>query len=67
MEWTEQLVAQQKQMTQQILKETEKMKAVADADRSKAVQAIETSKLIETEEGQKNISRIQDQARWVNL
>ena len=46
-EWTEQLVAQQKQRTQQILKETEKQKAVADADRLKAVKAIETAKMIE--------------------
>ena len=41
------MVAQQKQRTQQILKETEKQKAVADADRLKAVKAIETAKMIE--------------------
>ena len=56
------MVAQQKQKTQQILKETEKLKAVADADRSKAVQSIETAKQIDIEEGLKNISRIHDQS-----
>ena len=36
-QWTEQLVATQKQKTEQIKKETEKLNALADADRQKAV------------------------------
>ena len=46
MEWTQQLVAQQKQRTERIRKETENMKAVLDAERDRQVQAIQTSKHI---------------------
>ena len=46
-EWTEQLVAKQKQITQQILKETEKIKAISDAEREKEVKAIQTKQKIE--------------------
>ena len=59
-EWTEQLVAKQKQRTQKILKDTERLKAVADAEREKDVQAIEISKSIEQEQGKANISIIQN-------
>ena len=57
-EWTQQLVARQKQRTQKILKETERLKAVADAERLKDVQAIDISKHIEQEEGKANVSSI---------
>ena len=60
MEWTQQLVAQQKQRTQKILKETERIKAVADAERRKEIQAIDISKHIQQEEGKANISSIQN-------
>jgi hypothetical protein len=46
-EWTEQLVAKQKQITEQILKDTEKLKALSDAERLKAVQAISIQQMIE--------------------
>ncbi len=46
-EWTEQLVAKQKQITEQILKETEKIKAISDAEREKAVQEIHIQQKIE--------------------
>ena len=45
-EWTEQLVAKEKQKTEKILKETQNIKAVLDAERKKKVQAIATSKHI---------------------
>ena len=60
-EWTQQLVAQQKQRTQKILKETERIQAVADADRLKDVQAIDIAKHIEQEEGKANISSIRNE------
>ncbi len=40
-QWTEQLVAVQKQKTEKIVKETQAMMAVADAEREKAVLEIE--------------------------
>jgi len=46
-EWTEQLVAKQKQITEEILKETERLKALADANRLKAVEAIKIAQDIE--------------------
>ena len=46
-EWTEQLVAKQKQITQQILKETEKIKAISDAEREKEVKTIQIKQKIE--------------------
>merc|ERR1711881_439106 len=39
-QWTKQLVATQQQKTEKIKKETESLKAVADAERSKKVQEI---------------------------
>ena len=43
-QWTEQLVATQQQRTEAIKKETESMKAVADAERQKAVLQIDIQK-----------------------
>ena len=43
------------------MKETERIKAVADADRLKDVQAIDISKHIEQEEGKANISSIRNE------
>ena len=54
-------MAQQKQRTQKILKETERIQAVADADRLKDVQAIDIAKHIEQEEGKANISSIRNE------
>ena len=45
-EWTEQLVARQKQETEKIRKETQNIKAILDAERERQVQAIATSKHI---------------------
>ena len=61
MEWTKQLVAQQKQRTEKIHKETERIKAVADAERLKEIQAIDISKNIQKEEGKANVSSIQNE------
>ena len=46
-EWTEQLIAKQKQITEQILKETEKIKAISDAERQMEVQAIHIKQQIQ--------------------
>ena len=43
-QWTEQLVATQQQRTEAIKKETESMKAVADAERQKVVLQIDIQK-----------------------
>ena len=48
MEWTQQLVARQKQRTERIRKETENIKAILDAERLRQVQAIKTSQHIGT-------------------
>lgn len=60
-EWTEQLVAQQKQKTEKIRKETETMKAVLEAEKSKQVEAIRTAQFVEQEYGRANVSRIQNE------
>ncbi len=46
-EWTKQLVAQQRQLTETIKKETEKIKAVMDAEREKEVDLIDIQKSIQ--------------------
>ena len=51
-QWTEQLVATQRQKTQQIVKETEKLNALADADRQKAVLEVDIQKQLINKEGQ---------------
>ena len=43
MEWSRQLREQQSQKTEQIRKETDRMKAVADAEREKAVLLVRTT------------------------
>lgn len=48
MQWTEQLVATQQQKTEAIKKETESLKAVADANRQKSVLKIEIEKQVRT-------------------
>ncbi len=50
-EWTKQLVAQQRQKTEKIEKETEKMKAISDAEREKEVDLIEVEKEIQVGRG----------------
>jgi len=59
-QWTEQLVATQQQRTEQIKKETEKMRAIADAERNKAVLEIKIMERIIEKDGEKNISTIQN-------
>lgn len=45
-QWTEQLVATQQQKTEKIKKETESLKAVADANRQKEVLKIDIEKQV---------------------
>jgi hypothetical protein len=58
-QWTEQLVATQKQKTQQIVKETEKQNALADADRQKAVMEVDIEKQVLQKEGDQNLSLLE--------
>lgn len=60
-EWTLQLVAKQKQITEKIKKETETIKAVLDAERAKTVKAILTEQRILEETGEANMTRIKNQ------
>merc|ERR1711892_700672 len=60
-QWTEQLVAKQQKLTEEIKKETELLKAVADAERQKEVLEINILERIIETEGQKNISEINNQ------
>merc|ERR1711988_525090 len=62
-QWTEQLVANQTQKTEQIRKKTELIKAVADAERQKAVLEIKIQEQILEKEGQKNVSTINNDMR----
>merc|ERR1719154_753720 len=57
-QWTEQLVATQQQKTEAIKKETELIKAVADAERNKAVLEIKIQEKLIEKEGDMNISAI---------
>merc|ERR1711902_331083 len=57
-QWTEQLVATQQQKTETIKKETEKLRAIADAERNKAVLEIKIQEKLLEKEGDKNISDI---------
>lgn len=61
MQWTEQLVATQQQKTEEIKKETESMKAVADANRQKAVLEIEIQKQIIQKEGDRDLSLLENE------
>eukprot|EP00088_Acartia_fossae_P011034 TRINITY_DN15522_c0_g1_i1.p1 TRINITY_DN15522_c0_g1~~TRINITY_DN15522_c0_g1_i1.p1 ORF type:complete len:328 (-),score=110.09 TRINITY_DN15522_c0_g1_i1:369-1352(-) len=62
-QWTQQLVASQQQKTEAIKKETEKLKAIADAERQKDVLEINIQQQILEREGNKNISAIENQIR----
>jgi len=62
-QWTEQLVANQTQKTEEIRKKTELIKAVADAERQKAVLEIKIQEQILEKEGQKNVSTINNEIR----
>merc|ERR1711936_383554 len=62
-QWTEQLVANQTQKTEEIRKKTELIKAVADAERQKAVLEIKIQEQILEKEGQKNVSSINNEIR----
>jgi len=57
-QWTEQLVAKQKKVTEEIKKETELLKAVADAKREKEVLEIKIQEQILETEGKQKISEI---------
>jgi len=64
-QWTEQLVATQQQKTEKIKKETELIKAVADAERHKKVLEIEIQERIMEKEGNKNVSLIENEIKRV--
>ena len=57
-EWTRQLVAQQRQKTDKIHKETTLQNAVYDAERDKEVGRIENEKLVQRKRNEENISDI---------
>jgi len=60
-QWTEQLVATQQQKTESIKKETEKIKALADAERQKAVLEINIQERILEKEGEEKVSTINNE------
>ena len=60
-QWTQQLVAVQEQKTEEIKKQTEAMKAIADANRTKDVLEIELAKQILQKESDKKKSEIQNE------
>ena len=60
-QWTEQLVATQQQKTEAIKKETEKLRAIADAERNKAVLEIKIQERILEKEGDANISALNNE------
>ena len=62
-EWTRQLVAQQKQKTDKIHKETTLQNAVYDAERDKEVARIENEKLVQRKRNEENISDIANTIR----
>ena len=57
-------MAQQKQRTERIRKETENIKAILDAERGKNVEAIRTAQHIEQEQGKSNVTRIRNEVRF---
>ena len=57
-EWTRQLVAEQKKKTEKINKETVLQNEVMDAEREKEVQRIHNERMISRKEYEKNISSI---------
>merc|ERR1712141_2894 len=60
-QWTEQLVATQQQKTEKIKKETQSIKAVADAERHKKVLEIDVQKQLLEKEGEQKRNAIQNQ------
>merc|ERR1719278_2028865 len=60
-EWTKQLVATQQQKTEKIQKDTETMKAVADANRLKEVLQIDIQKDILQKEGEQKLSTLENE------
>ena len=60
MQWTEQLVLQQRQKTEKIKKEIDLQLAMLDAEREKQVLAIELDKEILRTEGEKKQSALQN-------
>merc|ERR1711970_448747 len=62
-QWTWELVATQQQKTEKIKKETELIKAVADAERQKAVLEITIQERIIEKEGAKNVSLINNEIK----
>merc|ERR1719430_2509314 len=60
-QWTQQLVATQQQKTEKIKKQTETIKAVADAERQKTVLQIDIQKEILQKEGEKKLSTLENQ------
>merc|ERR1712113_457608 len=60
-QWTEQLVATQQQKTETIKKETEKLRAIAGAERNKAVLEIKIQEKLLEKEGDANISAISNE------
>jgi len=60
-QWTEKLVAQQKQQTQLVIKETEKQNAIADAERHKAVLRVTIEKQVLEKEGEQNLALLEAQ------
>jgi len=57
-QWTEQLVAQQKQKTDEIKLQTEELRAIANARRQKAVLEITLQEKLLQKEGEQNVSRL---------
>merc|ERR1712192_349705 len=57
-QWTEQLVAKQQKVTEEIKKETDLLKALADARRQKEVLEIKIQEQIIETEGKQKISEI---------
>jgi len=57
-QWTAQLVSTQQKKTEEIKKETEMLRAIADAERKKSVLAITIQQQILEKEGAQNVSRI---------
>ena len=66
-QWTEQLVASQKQKTEQITKETEKLNALADADRQKAVLQVELDQQEQEQEQEHEQEQDQEQEQEQKL
>lgn len=59
-QWTEQLVSIQKQKTEKIKKETEKIKAILDAEKEREVLQINISKEILQKQGEQTLAGIQN-------